>query len=251
MAAARPRPLAPVNRHRDAPVAVMLDGVRLPHAHGDAEAVAFGDFAVAPGGAGAPRLIEHRLRELAQLGVLAGEAVVLRHGGAMITRVQDEPVSKTRRKREMLELQALGAALVELPDASLAQISLDAVLLEAVLEARRIRSHEARRRQLQYIGRLMREVDAQPIREQLAALDGHSAQAAAAHRRLEAWRERLLSDDAALTAFAAEHPGADLQEMRALIRNARKEQKEGRPPRAYRELFRVLKTIETAKPPQG
>jgi ribosome-associated protein len=166
----------------------------------------------------------------------------------MITRVPDDFVSKTRRKREMLELQALGAALVELPGSRLDALGLDPPLLGAVLEAKRITSHEARRRQLQYIGRLMRAVDAEPIRAQIAALEGSSAQAAAAHRRLEAWRERLLSDDGALTSFAAEHPRADLQEIRALIRNARKEQKEGKPPRAYRELFRLLKTLETAKP---
>lgn len=169
----------------------------------------------------------------------------------MITRVSDEPVSKTRRKREMLELQSLGAALVELPETQLAGMALDAALLQALLAAKRIRSHEAKRRQLQYIGRLMRAVDADPIRAQLAATQGSSAQAAAAHRRLEAWRSRLIEDDAALTRFAAEHPGADLQEIRVLIRNARKEQKEGKPPRAYRELFRILKTIETAKPARG
>ena len=162
----------------------------------------------------------------------------------MITRVPDELVSKTRRKREMLELQSLGAALVGLPESQINGMKLETRLLQAVLEAKRIKSHEAKRRQLQYIGRLMREVDAEPIRAQLAAVEGGSAQASAAHRRLEAWRERLLSDDAALTRFALEHPGADLQELRALIRNARKEQKEGKPPRAYRELFRVLKAAE-------
>ena len=162
----------------------------------------------------------------------------------MITRVSDELVSKTRRKREMTELQALGAALVALPESQIKEMRLQNALLEALLDAKRIRSHEAKRRQLQYIGRLMREVDAEPIRARLAALEGTSAQAAAAHRRLEAWRERLLSDDAALTSFASEHPGADLQEIRALIRNARKEQKEGKPPRAYRELFRVLKAVQ-------
>jgi ribosome-associated protein len=161
----------------------------------------------------------------------------------MITRVPDELVSKTRRKREMLELQALGAALVELPESQIRNMKLDHRLLQAVLDAKGIKSHEAKRRQLQYIGRLMREVDPEPIRARLAAAEGSSAQAAAAHRRLEAWRERLLSDDEALTGFAAEHPGADLQGVRALIRNARKEQKEGKPPRAYRELFRILKTI--------
>ena len=169
----------------------------------------------------------------------------------MITRVPDELVSKTRRKREMLELQSLGAALVALPESQIGAMRLETRLLQAVLDAKRVKSHEAKRRQLQYIGRLMREVDAEPIRAQLAAVEGSSAQAAAAHRRLEAWRERLLSDDQALTRFASEHPGADMQEIRALIRNARKEQKEGKPPRAYRELFRVLKTIETAKSAPG
>jgi ribosome-associated protein len=155
--------------------------------------------------------------------------------------VQDELVSKTRRKREMLELQALGAALVELPESRLAEMQLEEPLLQAVLEAKRVKSHEAKRRQLQYIGRLMRDVDPAPLRAQLAALEGSSAQAAAAHRRLEAWRERLISDDNALTAFASEHPSADLQSLRTLIRNVRKEQKEGKPPRAYRELFRLIK----------
>ena len=147
----------------------------------------------------------------------------------------------------MTELQSLGAALVALPDVQLDNMPLEADLRQAVMEAKRIRSHEAKRRQLQYIGRLMREVDAEPVRAALAAVEGNSAQAAAAHRRLETWRERLLSDDEALTRFAGEHPGADLQELRALIRNARKEQKDGKPPRAFRELFRVLKAIETAK----
>ena len=155
--------------------------------------------------------------------------------------MQDEVISKTRRKQEMLALQSLGAKLVELPESQIAAIPMDEALRDAVLEAKRIKSHEAKRRQMQYIGRLMRDVDAAPLRERLEAIAGHSAQAAAEHRRLEAWRERLLADDAALTAFAAEHPGADLQAVRALIRNARKEQKEAKPPRAYRELFRLIK----------
>ena len=159
-----------------------------------------------------------------------------------------EDVSKTRRKNEMLELQALGAALVELPDSQLAQFALEPALREAVAEAKRIRSHGAKKRQMQYIGRLMREVDAEPIRARLAALEGGSAQATARHRRLEAWRERLLADDAALTEFAGAHPGADLQELRTLIRNARKEAKEQKPPRAYRELFRFVKQCSDSNP---
>jgi len=151
----------------------------------------------------------------------------------------------------MHELQALGVALAELSESQLKEMRLGEDLLEALLEAKRIRSHEAKRRQMQYVGRLMREVDPAPIRSRLAELEGSSAQASARHRRLETWRERLLGDDEALTAFAAEHPGADLQALRTLIRNARKEQKEGKPPRAYRELFRVLKEIESPTPLQG
>jgi len=151
----------------------------------------------------------------------------------------------------MHELQALGVALAALPESQLRGMSLDESLLQALLEAKRIKSHEAKRRHLQYIGRLMRDLDPAPLRAQLAAVEGHSAQANARHRRLESWRERLLADDGALTAFAAEFPGADLQTVRNLIRNSRKEQKEGKPPRAYRELFRVIKDIEASSPAQG
>jgi ribosome-associated protein len=162
--------------------------------------------------------------------------------------VDQEIVSKTRKKREMHELQALGVALLALSETQLKSMALDEDLLVALLEAKRIKSHEAKRRQMQYIGRLMRELDPAPIRSRLAELEGHSAQATARHRRLEAWRERLIGDDEALTAFAAEHPGADLQALRSLIRNARKEASLGRPPRAYRELFRVLKELESSSP---
>jgi len=164
----------------------------------------------------------------------------------MITAMQDAsgPVSKTRRKQEMHELQALGAALVELPEAQLRGLDLDASLREAVAAAKRISSHEAKRRQLQYIGRLMRDLDPAPIRAHLDAREGNSAEATARHKRLEQLRDRLLADDGALTDFVAAHPGAGAQELRTLIRNARREQKEGRPPRAFRELFRTLKSLE-------
>jgi len=162
--------------------------------------------------------------------------------------MQDEIVSKTKRKREMHDLQALGVALVALPESQLDDLSLDDNLRKAVLEAKRISAHEGRRRQMQYIGRLMRDVDPAPIRAKLDAITGGSAQANARHKRLEALRERLLADDTALTDFAALHPSADLQALRALIRNSRKEQNEGKPPRAYRELFRLLKSIESSTP---
>jgi ribosome-associated protein len=172
----------------------------------------------------------------------------------MITAMQDEaapPVSKTKRKKEMHDLQALGAELVELSDAVLAAVRIPDDLRAAVLEARRITAHEGRRRQMQYIGRLMRDVDPAPLREQLDALSGQSAAETARHKRLEALREKLLADDTALTDYVTAHAGADLQELRTLIRNARREQKDGKPPRAFRELFRRLKALDTPAAPQS
>ncbi|TAK52740.1 MAG: DUF615 domain-containing protein [Betaproteobacteria bacterium] len=155
--------------------------------------------------------------------------------------MQEEPFSKTKRKAEMHELQALGVTLLALPAAQLDALALPEALAAALREARRISSHEGRRRQLQYIGRLMRAVDAEPIRAALAAQAGRSASARARQLRLEQWRARLLAEDAALTEFARENAGADLQALRTLIRNARKEIAAARPPRAQRELFRMLR----------
>jgi ribosome-associated protein len=155
--------------------------------------------------------------------------------------VEAEFASRTKKKEHVEALQKLGAALVALAPAQLDTLDLPAELSGAVREAQRIRSHEARRRQLQYIGKIMRRVDPEPVRAALAAIAGQSAAARAQQQRLEAWRERLIGDDAALTEFAVEHPQADLQALRALIRNARREIAEARPPRAQRELFRVLR----------
>ena len=171
----------------------------------------------------------------------------------MITAMQDSavpPVSKTKRKQEMHELQALGVELVELSESQITDLELPDRLRDALLAAKRIKTHEARRRQMQYIGRVMRDVDPLPIRAQLDILVGHSAQEAARHRRLEALREKLLANDDALTAYVAQHAGADLQALRTLIRNTRREQKAGKPPRAFRELFRLLKSLDagTATP---
>ena len=157
--------------------------------------------------------------------------------------MEAEFVSRSRRKREVEELQKLGAAIVDLAPAQLDAIALPEALAAAVREAQRIRSHEARRRQLQYIGKLMRSVDPEPVRAALAAVAGQSAAARARHRRLEGWRARLIDDDEALTEYAAGHPGADLQALRTLIRNARREILENRPPRAQREMFRLIREL--------
>lgn len=157
--------------------------------------------------------------------------------------MEAEFVSRTKRKRQVEELQQLGAALVGLAPQQLEGIAMPAELLAAVREAQRISSHEAKRRQLQYIGKLMRKVDPDPIRDALAQLAGQSTAARVQQKRLEQWRERLIADDEALTAFAAEHSGADLQALRTLIRNARKEIAEAKPPRAQRALFRMVREL--------
>jgi ribosome-associated protein len=151
--------------------------------------------------------------------------------------MEAEIVSRTKKKQNVEELQKLGAALIALPPVTLDALGLPAELLAAVREAQRITSHGARRRQVQFIGKVMRRIDAEPVRAAIAAIAGQSAGARARQKRLE----QLIADDAALTEFAGKHAGADLQGMRTLIRNARKEITEGKPPRAQRELFRVLR----------
>ena len=155
--------------------------------------------------------------------------------------MQEEIVSKTRRKRAVEELQKLGASLVALAPARLDTLELPAELLGAVREAQRITSREARRRQLQFIGKLMRSLDPAPVRAALAQLDGRSAAARAEQRLVERWRERLIGDDAALAEFSDRFPKADAGQIRALVQNARRELAERRPPRAQRALFRALR----------
>jgi ribosome-associated protein len=157
--------------------------------------------------------------------------------------MQDESTSKTRRKKDMLALQDLGTQLVELNEQQLQTMQLPESLLEAVQEARRLSKHEARRRQMQYIGRLMRDIDAEPIRDRLEQWQGQGREHTAQLHALERWRDELMGGDPALERFLGEYPGADSQKLRTLIRNARREQSAALPPRSYRELFRVLREI--------
>ena len=164
----------------------------------------------------------------------------------------DEPYtkpSKSQRKRDMAALQKLGEELVGYSADRLEKVEMPDDLRRAVDEARNIRDHEGRRRQMQYIGRLMRDVDPVPIKAAIDAWEGASREEAAALHALERWRERLLEDDAALTAFAAEHTAAlnpeVLQRLRTAIRMARKERgdapAEPRPPKHFRELFKLIR----------
>ena len=157
-------------------------------------------------------------------------------------------ISKTQRKRESHSLQDIGEELVALSAERLAQVDLPGALRDAVLDAQRISKFGALRRQMQYIGRLMREVDPAPIRERLDAWKGQSTQETARLHQLERWRERLLKDDQAMAEFATAHPRADLQRLRALVRNAQREAAESKPPKSYRELFQALREAFDAVP---
>ncbi|MBI5790781.1 MAG: DUF615 domain-containing protein [Rhodocyclales bacterium] len=143
----------------------------------------------------------------------------------------------------MTALQELGEELVGLSRERLARIDMPERLRDAVLDAQRISKHEARRRQMQYIGKIMRDIDAAPIREALDEIKGVSAAANARQHHLEALRTRLMEDETAFGELARDFPAADIQHLRQLRRNALREAQQGRPPRAYRELFRELREL--------
>jgi ribosome-associated protein len=158
----------------------------------------------------------------------------------------DAPPSKTRRKQAMHELQDLGEALVALDPPRLAALGLPERLAEAIVLARRITKHEGRRRQMQFIGRLMRDVDAEPIRAALASIAAVSHEDRARFAAAEQWRDRLLAEEAALAEFVALHPGVDGEDLARMIRDARAERADGRPPHRFRALFRlVARTLDT------
>ena len=154
-----------------------------------------------------------------------------------------EKPSKSAVKRAINDLQALGAELVELSRDQLKKVDLPDDLRDAVRDAQRITQHEAHRRQLQYIGKLMRSIDPAPIRAALDEINGLSVAATARMHALERLRLRFLEDEKVISEIAAAHPDADLQYLRQLRRNALKEQELDKPPRAFRELFRVLREL--------
>ena len=156
----------------------------------------------------------------------------------------DTRLSKTKQKEAMHELQDLGAQLVELSVGQLKRIDLPENIMIAVREAQKITAHGARRRQLQYIGKLMRGADDEPIRAGLALLRGESATEIARLHRLERLRTRLLEDESTLSDIAATWPAVDLQHLRTLRRNALKEQEANKPPKSYRAIFQVLKDLD-------
>lgn len=161
-----------------------------------------------------------------------------------------DAASKTDLKRESAELQALGEDLLTLRAGLFDKLDLSDKLKDAVADAKRITNFEGKRRQMQFIGKLMRGLDASAIDAIRAALDEQNrapAQETAALHEAERWRDRLIADDDALGGWIETHPGADAQQLRALVRQARKDIKAGPPgeaPRqgkAYREVFQIVR----------
>jgi len=156
---------------------------------------------------------------------------------------EELPPSKTKIKKQMHELRDLGKELTELSKDQLAQLDIPENLRDAIHEMRSINKFGAQRRQIQYIGKLMRDVDPAPILAKLDVWKGRSQQHIAYAHQLERWRDKLMENDSALTELLSAYPESDAQHLRALIRNAKKETESGKPPKSYREIFQLLKEI--------
>nr|WP_314542235.1 ribosome biogenesis factor YjgA [uncultured Massilia sp.] len=157
----------------------------------------------------------------------------------------DRP-SKSELKRQMNDLQKLGEQLVAEPRDRVKRTPMPEELRDAILMCQSITDHGGRRRQLQFVGKMMRKLDDEEvavIQRTIESWKGMSKAETAALHALERRRDKLLADDNALTQLLEEHPQLDVQQLRTLIRNARKEQAENKPPKAYREIFQILKDL--------
>jgi ribosome-associated protein len=163
-------------------------------------------------------------------------------------------LSKSQRRRDALELKSLARSLIDLSPSRLAVMPLEPALREAIDQARRIRSNVARKRQMQFVAKLLRRTDAAPITEAMHALELEGREASARQHRAERWRDYLLeAGDAAVSELLELRRGADAQAIRQFIRTAHKEASRGQPPAASRSLFRLLREMDEneALPPSG
>ncbi|MGS0740779.1 ribosome biogenesis factor YjgA [Glaciimonas sp. GG7] len=165
----------------------------------------------------------------------------------------DRP-SKSQLKREMTALQKLGEELIAESRDRVKRVPMPEDVRDAILQCQQIKDHEGRRRQTQYVGKKMRTLEPHELAEIQKTLDswrGLSKADTASMHALERHRDRLLKDDGALTLLLAAHPDLDVQHTRTLIRNARKEQAENKPPKAYREIFQLLKELNKKNANEG
>jgi ribosome-associated protein len=168
------------------------------------------------------------------------------HYGGDEEEAGDSGPSKTQLKQQSHDLQTLGTQLAALSDDRLAATDMPEALRDALLEFRRTKSHEGRRRQMQYVGKLMRKADEAVLREAVAEATIGSARATLALHEAERWRAELIADDEALPRWLLKHPDTDTQQLRSLIRAARRTAElppEARQPKSFRELFQFLKPM--------
>lgn len=152
--------------------------------------------------------------------------------------------SKSALKREMTALQKLGAELVGLSRDRLKKMDMPERLRDAIHDAQRFTQNEAKRRQLQYIGKIMREIETAPLQAAMDEINGVSGAATLRLQQLERLRTQFMEDESVGSDIARDYPEADIQHLRQLRRNAIKEAQQSKPPRAYRELFRVLRDLD-------
>ncbi len=153
-------------------------------------------------------------------------------------------ISKTQRKRECDEMQTLGEKMIALGKDELAQINMEDELRHAIEEAQRMKSNGALKRQRQFIGKLIRNMDAESLQSQLDKIlhrhDLHNAE----FERMEKWRESMIQEgDDGLNGFMQHYPQADRQYLRQLIRNVDREQKNNKPPVSYRAIFKYIREV--------
>ena len=163
--------------------------------------------------------------------------------------VEDSLVSKSQRRRDALELKSLASDLIKLSAARLNRVPLDEDVRAAIIEAREIRSHVARKRQLQYVAKLLRRIEPEAIFQALEEFEGEARQLTGRQHRSEAWRDRLIDHgDPAIGELMNHRANIDTQAIRQLVRNARKENERGKPPASARALFRVLRDMDEQEP---
>lgn len=266
-------PLAKITGHAQTFVAIVFNGFDLIETHRDVLSKALIDLSLTGGSASGLSLLQNVLRELFEMIDRIGKAICV-HGYFLTSyersrksgyhsnfdrpgrcldalhenTMEDEGPSKTKIKQEMTALQKLGAEIVTLKNSQIDQLNLPEQLFDAVMEAKRLKSHEAIRRQMQFIGKIMRVIDPESIQQQMDAWNGVNDQETARLHNIENWRKKLLADDTSLSEFLVAHPRCDAQQLRTLIRNTRKEQAENRPPTSYRALFRCLRETLQASP---
>jgi len=161
---------------------------------------------------------------------------------------EQPPASKSQRRREALEVKSLASELIKLSAARLGRVPLDDSVRSAVMEARQIRSNVAGKRQLQYVAKLLRRIDPEPIIQTLEEFDGEARQLTGRQHRSEAWRDFLLeSGDDAVGVLMQQRNNVDTQAIRQLLRNAHKEASLSKPPASARALFRLLRKMDESE----